>query len=203
VLQDAYFYWTHRAMHMPLLYRAFHRVHHSSTNPSPWTAYAFSVPEAVTHAAFLPLAWLVLPLQDAAVFVFLLFMVTRDVLAHLSIELFPSGFTRRRFLGWHTTATHHALHHKYVTGNFGLYFTLWDRWMGTTDARYETTFERVVARPKLPLLPRVRQECDEAEHHHEPHHVHARLDLRVGALSRRRLEAEEQEPPAVERWDGQ
>src|SRR5262245_59084965 len=42
VLHDTYFYWTHRAMHHPRLFRLFHRVHHLSTNPSPWAAYAFS-----------------------------------------------------------------------------------------------------------------------------------------------------------------
>src|SRR5438128_1099142 len=41
VAQDAYFYFTHRAMHHPALY-AIHRVHHLSTSPSPLAAYAFS-----------------------------------------------------------------------------------------------------------------------------------------------------------------
>jgi sterol desaturase/sphingolipid hydroxylase (fatty acid hydroxylase superfamily) len=62
------------------------------------------------------------------------------------MELFPRGFTRSRFLGWHTTATHHALHHKDFTSNFGLYFTFWDRLLGTTHPRYDETFERVVSR---------------------------------------------------------
>jgi Delta7-sterol 5-desaturase len=146
VLQDTYFYWTHRAMHHPLVYRAFHRVHHVSTNPSPFTAYAFALPEAIVHALFVPAAWLLIPLHQAAVFVFLLFMVARNVLGHLSIELFPRGFTRSRFFGMHTTATHHALHHKDFTSNFGLYFTFWDRLMGTTHPRYDETFERVVSR---------------------------------------------------------
>jgi Delta7-sterol 5-desaturase len=146
VLQDTYFYWTHRAMHAPRLYRVFHRTHHVSTNPSPWTAYAFAPAEATVHAAFVPLAWLVLPLHQAAVFLFLLFMVVRNVLGHLSIELYPSGFTRSRFWGWHTTTTHHALHHKHFRSNYGLYFTFWDRLMKTTHAAYDDTFERVGAR---------------------------------------------------------
>lgn len=146
VLQDTYFYWTHRAMHRPRLYPIFHRVHHRSTNPSPWSAYAFAVPEAVVHALFVPLVWLVIPLHEIAVFLFLAFMIVRNVLGHLSIELHGSGFTRGRFSGWHTTTTHHALHHKDFTSNFGLYFTFWDRLMGTTHRRYDESFERIVAR---------------------------------------------------------
>ena len=143
VLQDTYFYWTHRAMHHPRLYRFFHRVHHRSTSPSPWTAYAFAPGEALVHALFVPLVWLFLPMHEAAVFVFLGFMIVRNVLGHLGMELFSSGFTRGPFSGWNTTTTHHALHHEHFTTNYGLYFTLWDRLMGTTHPSYHARFERV------------------------------------------------------------
>ncbi len=143
VLQDTYFYWTHRAMHHPRLYRVFHRVHHMSTNPSPFTAYAFAPAEALVHAAFVPLVWLVVPLHEAAVTIFLLYMIARNVLGHLSIELFPKGFTEHRLLGLSTTTTHHGLHHEDFRSNYGLYFTYWDRLMGTTHRDYHARFEAV------------------------------------------------------------
>jgi Delta7-sterol 5-desaturase len=146
VLQDTYFYFTHRAMHHPLLYRWVHRTHHVSTTTSPWTAYAFSPFEALVHAAFVPLVWLVLPLNEIAVFVFLLFMMVRNVLGHLSIELFPSGFSKSRVWGWSTTTTHHAQHHQHFRANYGLYFTFWDRLLGTTHERYDEAFEAVSKR---------------------------------------------------------
>lgn len=141
LLQDAYFYWTHRAMHNPRIYRVVHRVHHLSTTTSPFSAYAFHPLEAITHGLFVPLAWLFLPLHEIAVFLFLVFMIVRNVLGHLSIELFPRGFTRSS-LGWSTTTTHHALHHKDFRSNYGLYFTFWDEKMGTTHPEYEASFER-------------------------------------------------------------
>jgi lathosterol oxidase len=143
VLQDTYFYWTHRAMHHPRLYGLVHRVHHRSTNPSPWTAYAFAPAEAIVHAAFVPLAWSVLPLHDAAVFGFLVLMITFNVWGHLSMELRAPGTTRHPVLGWQTTTTHHALHHKSFTSNYGLYFSFWDRVMGTEHPAYDATFERI------------------------------------------------------------
>lgn len=142
VLQDAYFYWTHRAMHHPRLYGLFHRVHHVGKTPSPWSAYAFAVPEAMVHAAFVPLVWRFLPLHELSVFVFLLFMITRNVLGHLSIEVCAPGFSRHPVWGIFTTTTHHALHHAHAGFDFGLYFTFWDRLMGTTHPRYHETFER-------------------------------------------------------------
>ena len=41
IIHDTYFYWTHRLMHHKKLFPVFHLVHHHSTNPSPWAAYAF------------------------------------------------------------------------------------------------------------------------------------------------------------------
>jgi lathosterol oxidase len=140
-LQDAYFYFTHRAMHHRWLFRAVHRVHHLSRHTSPFTAYAFSPLEAAVHAAFVPLVLLVLPVHPIALFTFLGFMMVRNVLGHLAIELYPSGFATSRWGCMHTTATHHALHHARPGTNFGLYFTLWDRLLGTTDPTYEQRFE--------------------------------------------------------------
>jgi Delta7-sterol 5-desaturase len=141
VAQDAYFYFTHRAMHHRWLFRVVHHVHHRSRHTSPFTAYAFSPIEALVHAAFVPLLLLVVPLHPVALFAFLAFMIVRNVLGHLAIELYPRGFATSFLGGMHTTATHHALHHERPRGNFGLYFTLWDRLLGTTDPTYLGRFE--------------------------------------------------------------
>ena len=50
LLHDTYFYWAHRAMHHPKIYRHVHLVHHLSQNPSPWAAFAFHPFEAVIEA---------------------------------------------------------------------------------------------------------------------------------------------------------
>jgi lathosterol oxidase len=39
-------------------------------------------------------------------------------------------------LGWITPVSHHHFHHARNRGNFGLYFTWWDRWCGTEDPEY-------------------------------------------------------------------
>jgi sterol desaturase/sphingolipid hydroxylase (fatty acid hydroxylase superfamily) len=148
IAQDAYFYWTHRAMHHPLVFRWMHRVHHMSHDPSPFSAYAFAPAEAFVHAAFVPLVALWLPLHPAAVGVFLGFMIVRNVIGHLGLELFPRWFTRSRWTRWSTTTTHHTLHHRRVGTNYGLYFTWWDRAMRTTDPTYEETFDAVVRMPR-------------------------------------------------------
>jgi Delta7-sterol 5-desaturase len=51
LLHDTYFYWAHRLMHHPKLFKTVHLVHHKSTSPSPWAAYSFHPIEAVIEAA--------------------------------------------------------------------------------------------------------------------------------------------------------
>jgi hypothetical protein len=71
VAHDTWFYWTHRAMHRPRLFRVFHRTHHLSRTPTPWTAYSFSVPEALVQGAFVPLFLLLVPTHYLGIVLFL------------------------------------------------------------------------------------------------------------------------------------
>ena len=148
-LHDAYFYWTHRLMHHPRIFRHVHLVHHRSTHPSPWAAYAFHPIEAVIEAGIFVLIVFTIPAHGLALLSCLIYMVVRNVLGHLGIEFLPPGFLKNRWLNWHTTTTHHDLHHKHFEGNYGLYFTWWDRWLGTERPEYQQVFEEVTSRPQV------------------------------------------------------
>jgi Delta7-sterol 5-desaturase len=148
VLHDAYFYWTHRLLHHPLLFRRVHSVHHRSRNPSPWAAYAFHPLEAAIHAIFLPLALLMIPAHPAVLFFFVIHMVLRNALGHSGFEIYPRDAVRRWPWQWLTSTTHHQLHHERFEANFGLYFIWWDRWRGTEYMDYCDVFDAVTTRPK-------------------------------------------------------
>ena len=149
VLHDAYFYWTHRLMHHPRLFRAFHRAHHLSTNPSPWAAYAFAPLEAVVEAGIFPVAVLALPLHPLAFGLFMLWQISFNVAGHAGYEYHPRWMMDTP-LGWLlNTPTNHIMHHETMRGNFGLYFNVWDRLMGTNHPEYEGRFREVTSRPAL------------------------------------------------------
>jgi len=148
LFHDLYFYWTHRWMHHPRIFKHVHLVHHKSTNPSPWAAYSFHPIEAVVQALVFPILLFILPIHSVAALTFLIYMIVRNVWGHLGFELFPKGFTRNKWIGWHTTTTHHNLHHEKFSYNFGLYFTWWDRWFKTEHPDYEKSFERIASRKK-------------------------------------------------------
>jgi Delta7-sterol 5-desaturase len=138
VLHDAYFYWTHRMLHRGWWFRHVHRVHHQSTSPTPWAAYSFHPVEALIQAVFLPAFVLLIPIHGAAIFVFLSFMIVTNCVGHSAFELLPWRAATRGWLRWKTTVTHHHFHHARNRGNYGLYFTWWDRLCGTEDASHRS-----------------------------------------------------------------
>jgi sterol desaturase/sphingolipid hydroxylase (fatty acid hydroxylase superfamily) len=146
-LHDAYFYWTHRAMHHPRLFRWVHRTHHRSTNPTPWAAYAFDPLEAAVHACIFPLLIFTLPIHPLAFFLFMAWQITFNVLGHTGFEIYPRWFVRSPLGFFLNTPTNHVMHHQHFRGNYGLYFNIWDRLMRTNHARYEAQFEEVTSRP--------------------------------------------------------
>jgi len=148
LLHDTWFYWTHRLIHDPRLFRRFHRLHHRSHNPTPWTAYAFDSGEAAINALFLPLTLLILPISFLAIFVFTSHMIIRNALAHCGYEVYPANKQGTPLFDWMTTVTHHDMHHAQAGYNYGFYFTWWDRWMGTESPEYLKEFARVSPSPR-------------------------------------------------------
>jgi sterol desaturase/sphingolipid hydroxylase (fatty acid hydroxylase superfamily)/uncharacterized protein (DUF2147 family) len=145
VAHDAYFYWTHRLLHWPPMFRLAHRVHHRSTNPTPWAAYAFHPVEALIQAGIYVVIVFTLPMHPAALMLFLTYMIVRNVVGHLGFEIWPAGFARHPLTRWHLTATHHDQHHRLGRGNYGLYFRFWDDWMGSERSDYEEAYDAVTA----------------------------------------------------------
>jgi Delta7-sterol 5-desaturase len=146
VAHDAYFYWVHRAMHHPRLYKRFHLAHHRSVTPTPLAIYSFSVEEALVMAAFVLIWQLVVPTPGWVFFSFMIFQVLRNAMGHAGSELMPRWWLSTRITSWVNTTTHHDLHHNgSFKHNYGLYFTWWDKWMGTEHPRYHARFAEVVA----------------------------------------------------------
>jgi sterol desaturase/sphingolipid hydroxylase (fatty acid hydroxylase superfamily) len=150
---DAYFYWAHRAMHHRKLFRTFHRRHHRSHNPSPFTAYSFDLGEAAVMAAFVPIWMLIVPTPWAVVGLFMLHQIARNTLGHSGYELMPAWKDGRPVFDWITGTTHHDLHHAQAGYNYGLYFTWWDRLMGTEHPEYHAHFAKAVRRPRIAAAP--------------------------------------------------
>lgn len=151
VAHDAYIYWTHRIMHDPRLFRRFHRRHHKSNNPSPFTAYSFDVGEALVMVLFVEVWPMLVPTSWGVVGIFMLHQIFRNTMLHCGYELMPMRKNGKPWLDFLTTTTHHDLHHAQAGYNYAAWFTWWDRWMGTEHPDYHARYAETARRPYVTL----------------------------------------------------
>jgi len=126
LLQETYYYWIHRWMHIPAVFKIVHKIHHDSHIASPFTAFSFHPIEGLLQAIFLPLVLMFVPIHYFVIIFLLVIMSISSVINHLDIEIYPKN-SFHTWGKWVIGATHHSMHHKYYKYNFGLYFTFWDR----------------------------------------------------------------------------
>lgn len=142
ILFDAWFYWAHRAMHLPKLYK-YHRVHHQSKAPTVWSTYSDHPIDAVAHQAFLLLAPLILPIPPWVLIAHRAIDHVNGTIGHAGFEYFAAPGARRPSPGLCTTF--HDQHHERFTVNYGNFLSIWDRMMGTISTDYD---EQVQARER-------------------------------------------------------
>lgn len=135
LLHETYYYWIHRWMHHPKIFKYVHKVHHDSLTPTPWTAFSFHPWESLLEAIILPLILLVVPLNVFVLGFYLLLMTISSVINHLDIEVYPPVFLKSKIGKLFIGATHHHYHHSEFKTNYGLYFTFWDKWMRTESKK--------------------------------------------------------------------
>jgi sterol desaturase/sphingolipid hydroxylase (fatty acid hydroxylase superfamily) len=144
---DTWFYWTHRAMHTPRLFRLAHAVHHASRPPTAWAAMAFHPVEALTGAVVIPLLVFAIPIHVGALGLVLAIMTVMGVTNHMGWEIFPAFLWRGRLGRWLITASHHQRHHEQYGANYGLYFRFWDHFCRTDRGLGDFAHARVPRPP--------------------------------------------------------
>lgn len=145
LVQDTYFYWTHRLMHHRRLFRWFHRTHHRSTNPNPWTTYSIAPLEALVDSAVGLVILMLIPATGLALLVFTWINTAYSVYTHLGYELYPRNFGDHWLGRWVNTSVAHNTHHAKARYNYSWYFLFWDRMMGTLDPKYAERYRQRVS----------------------------------------------------------
>jgi len=139
VVNEAWFYASHRALHSPWLY-FLHAQHHTARVTSPLSTVSFSLAEHVLTLLPVMLVglWLhrFMPLSPVGLGAFLLVNTAGNLLGHLNVELFPPGFARTPLGQVLFSSTFHAQHHARYRGHYGLYTRVLDRLCGTEFADY-------------------------------------------------------------------
>lgn len=145
ILQDTYFYFAHRLSHHPKCYRWLHRGHHHSKRPTPWTSFAFDPAEAIIQAVYLAGAVLIIPMHLSVLVAVVIIMTLGALIHHFGLRLFQSSAVGNWLGSWIIGPTHHGLHHRKYTVHYSLYFTFWDKLLGTQYDGYENVFSPSVS----------------------------------------------------------
>jgi sterol desaturase/sphingolipid hydroxylase (fatty acid hydroxylase superfamily) len=143
IIHDTYFYWMHRFVHHPKLFKHIHLVHHKSINPSPLASYSFHLAEGILEAMVAPIILMLLPMHPVSLILFTLLGFMINVYGHLGYEIAPKWFRSSLLFEVINTSTHHNIHHSKFNGNYGLYFRIWDRTMGTEHPDYVKAYDKI------------------------------------------------------------
>ncbi|QQS29968.1 MAG: sterol desaturase family protein [Sphingobacteriales bacterium] len=143
IVHDTYFYWMHRFMHLPALFKTVHAVHHKSVVPSPWATKAFHALEALLEIMIVPIILFLLPVHLFVLLAFSICVMLINVYGHLGYEIMPKWFRHTWAFEILNTSVHHNLHHSKFKGNYGLYFRFWDRVMKTENPNYVNEYDKI------------------------------------------------------------
>ena len=149
LLFDTYFYWLHRWMHKEPVYTWVHKLHHKSTSPNMLTTLSVNPLESLINGGFVPLFLACFTVHDATMALITPTNILMGLYVHSGYEFLPRWWNRTWATKWFISATFHDQHHRYFTGNFGGYTTIWDRICGTMRPRFEADFERCRANESL------------------------------------------------------
>lgn len=148
LIDDTWFYWCHRLLHHPKLFKYVHLVHHKSIDVNPFTSLSFHWVEPFLLSFWIfPVAFL-LPTYAPVLGFVQIWGLLDNIKSHLGYEFYPANFNKTwlRFL---TSSTHHNMHHSKFKGNYGVHFRIWDKLLGTELKEYEAEFDKIQARKKI------------------------------------------------------
>ena len=137
VWSSFHFYWIHRALHWPPLYRLAHALHHRNVNVGPWSGISM---HPVEHLLFYTnfLIHLIVPSHPLHVLFHGYTQSVHPVFSHSGFDKLIVADKERAQMG----VFYHQLHHRYFECNYGTVDMPWDRWFGTFhDGRFRATEE--------------------------------------------------------------
>lgn len=135
------YYWLHRALHQPGLFKRYHSHHHRSIVTEPITGSVHPFAEHLMYGTnfAIPLigTWAVGGASMCMMYVYLIGFDFMNNLGHINAEIVPSSlysaFPPLRYLLY--SPSFHSLHHSQFNVNYALFMPLYDYIYGTADSR--------------------------------------------------------------------
>ena len=126
IWQSLHFYFVHRLLHWPPLYRRVHALHHRNVNVGPWSGFSMHPIEQLLYFSTL-LIHVVVASHPVHLFYHGYFNALAAITSH-------TGYTGLTVRGREVVKLgdfFHQLHHRYFDCNYGTLTVPWDKWFGS------------------------------------------------------------------------
>ncbi len=135
VLFDTWFYWAHRAIHHPRLYKIVHRWHHKAITPTVWSNNSDTFLDNMFCQSYWLIAPILLPAPTLILCLHKIYDQVTGMLGHAGHEYAAGKMSSKPspLIG----TTFHDQHHSAFHYNFATHFSIWDRLMGTLHPEYD------------------------------------------------------------------
>lgn len=136
-----HFYWIHRFLHWPPMYKIAHALHHRNTNVGPWSGLSMHPIETLLFFSSV-LIHLVIAAHPIHILFHLMHQALTAATSHTGFEALVVKDKSRLDLG----RFHHQMHHRYFECNYGNLEVPWDKVFGSfhdgTEQSHEDFKER-------------------------------------------------------------
>ncbi|MGE0008894.1 MAG: sterol desaturase family protein [Parvibaculaceae bacterium] len=141
--ESFYFYWIHRLLHWPPLYRRVHAVHHRNVNVGPWSGNSMHPVEHIIYYGSV-LVHFIVPANPVHILYHLQYYLLTAATTHAGFEGLLVRDRNRLKLG----TFHHQMHHRYFECNYGGLEVPWDLVFGSFHDGTPEANERMKERRK-------------------------------------------------------
>jgi sterol desaturase/sphingolipid hydroxylase (fatty acid hydroxylase superfamily) len=126
LIRGIHFYFIHRLLHHPFLYKHVHITHHRNVNTGPWSGISMHPIENLIYQSS-PLIHFIIPTDPIIVIIHLILVTLNPAFTHSGFEKIMNKETKIL----DSADFHHQLHHKYFDCNYGNMDMPLDVWLGT------------------------------------------------------------------------
>ncbi|KAI9592515.1 hypothetical protein BDF19DRAFT_425330 [Syncephalis fuscata] len=143
VYGDFYHYWAHRFLHLPWMYRNFHKTHHEFPAPAGIVAEYTHPVETLIYSfgiTFGPFLWaaFVSDVHAITIITWVALFILHSTDTHTGYEM---PWSLHNIIPFFAATEHHDYHHVSFSNNFSNMFTWWDVLFGT-DGRFTAYKEK-------------------------------------------------------------
>lgn len=135
-----HFYWAHRWLHWPPLFKLAHALHHRNTNVGPWSGMSMHPIEHLIYLSSVLIHWVVAA-HPIHILYHMQFQTLTAATSHAGFEGMIINDKNRLKVG----SFQHQMHHRYFVCNYGTLEMPWDKWFGSFHDGTSKSHERMMS----------------------------------------------------------